>query len=144
MKLVPAGIEGRVGEHRDTVEDNPVKQGPTHIPAAAPFPGFTLVILQQPYPGIIGIRCRRNCLIGADRGAHAAADAAVGRFGALPDTCEGAVFAAAFLFKDIKLGHPLPPVGQVNGLLGADGSALAAQGAPVFTVLDNPLQVNVC
>ena len=139
-----AGVKRRVSEHGYPVEYNPVEQRTTHITPTAPFPGFTLVVLQQAYPGIVGIRLRRNGFIGADSGAHAAADAAVGRFGALPDTRKGAVFAAAFLFKDIKLGHPLPPVGQVDGLLGAHGSALAAQGAPVFTVLDNPLQVNVC
>ena len=97
--------------------------------------------MQQADPGVIGVRLRSDGFVGADRGAHAATYAAVSRFCALPDTCKGAVLAASFFLEDLKFRHPLPAVGEVNCLLGTDGCALPAQGTPVLTMLDNPLQV---
>ena len=99
--------------------------------------------MQKADPGIIGVRFRSNGFVGADSGAHAAADAAVCRFGALTNTRKGAVFAAPFFLKDIKFRHPLAPVSQINCFLGADRGTSAAQGTPVLAVFDDPLQVKV-
>jgi hypothetical protein len=101
------------------------------------------MILQHADPGIIGVRFRSNGFVGADSGAHAAADTAVCRFCALANAGKSAVFAASFFLEDIKLRHPLAPVGQKNGFLGADSGTIAAKGTPVLTVLDNPLEIKV-
>ncbi len=63
--------------------------------------------------------------------------------GVLADADKGAVVVAACLLEDIQLRHALPPVGQINGLVRADGGAAAAEGAAVFPVLDDPGQIVV-
>jgi len=59
----------------------------------------------------------------------------------LPDADKGTVVIAALLLENIKLGNPLAPVGQVNGLNRADGRAVAAEGAAVLAVFNYPGQV---
>ena len=47
-ELVPAGIERRIGQHRDPVEHDPVKQCRAGgVSAAAALIGFTLLVVEE-------------------------------------------------------------------------------------------------
>ncbi len=92
---------------------------------------------------LVGIWHRYNGLVGADHGAHGAADTGVGHVLFLADTYKCTVFVAAFLLEDVKFRHPLSSIGEVDGLFGADCGTVAAEGTSVFAVLDYPGQVSV-
>jgi hypothetical protein len=65
----------------------------------------------------------------------------MGHVGFLPDADESTVFTAPLVAQDIEVGHALAPVGQVQALLGADTGTVTAEGAAVFTMLDDPGQI---
>jgi len=93
-------------------------------------------------PLVIGIGFGLNGLIGADHGAHTAADASVLYFCFLPDSNKGTKLAGAFAAGgNIQTGHALPSIGKIDCLGGAHCGAPAAQGAAVFPVGNDPGQV---
>ena len=93
---------------------------------------------------VIGIRHRGDGIVGTDHGTHAATHASVGHISVLPDSHKRAVRTAALFFKDIKIGHPLTPVSQIDCLCGANGRALPAECTAVFPVLYDPGKITIC
>ena len=141
---MPSGIKGRIGKHGDTVKGDPVKNGGTgFIAATAPFPGLTLLVLVKYRSMLIGVGHRSDCLVGTDRGTHAATDTLLGNGGVLTNTDKMTIFVAPFLFQHIKFGYALPSVGQVNGIHRTDGRTATAKRAAILPMLNDPGQVAV-
>ena len=139
---MPSGIERRVGEHRDPVENNPVEEGGARgITPSPPLHRLTFFVGKKDRPIFVGTKDRGNGLVGTDHRAHAAADAQFALVGLLADPGKGAVIVAPIFVENIQLGYPLPHVRQPDGTFRAHRGAVAAKGAPVFAVLDNPGQI---
>gem|GEM_PF-5672413 len=139
VEFMTAGIEGRVGQHRDAVEDDAVEQvRAADIAPPAPLLGLTLLVVEEEGAVLVGVGHRHDRLVGADHRAHAAADAGVGDRRLLADTGKGAVFAAPLGAQDVEPGHPLAHVGEADGILGTDRGAVAAEGATILAMLDDP------
>ncbi len=143
-ELMSSGIKRRIGKHGDAVKGNPIKDsGSGFIPATAPFPGLTLLVLVKNRSMLIGVGHRTNGLVGTDRGTHAAADTFFFNGCMLTDTDKMPVFIAPLLLKNIKFGYPLPPVGQVDGINRTDSRTATAKRAAILPVLNDPGQVAV-
>ena len=85
FKFMPAGIQGRVCQHGNPDEFDPVQNTTGDIAPSASSPGrATLVDVENQLVGLI-VAYRHNGVIGADHTAHAAADAGVFRRHLLPD-----------------------------------------------------------
>jgi hypothetical protein len=142
---VAARVQSRVGEHGNAVEHDPVEQGGAgNVAPAAALARFTVLIMKEHTAVFHRVGHRRYRLIGADHGAHAAADAAMFHIGALAYPDKSAVVVAPFVGQHLQLRNTLPAVAQVEALLGTYRGALAAQGAPVLPVLDDPGAVEIC
>jgi hypothetical protein len=106
VEFVPAGIEGRVGEHRDAVERDAVEHGPAgDVAPAAALVGVSFLVEEKGGAVLVVVDVRSDGLVGTDRGAHAAADAPFFNDGVLADAGEMPVLVAPFLAEDIKLRH---------------------------------------
>ena len=139
VELVASGVEGRVGQHRDTVEDDAVKQvRPADIAPASPLVGLTLLVVEEEGAVLVGVRHRHYRLVRTDHRTHRTANAGVGHSGFLADADKGPVFVGPLLAQDLKLGHPLPPVGQADGPLRTDRGAAAAESATILTMFNDP------
>ena len=92
---------------------------------------------------LVGVGNGLDGLVWTNHGAHGTADTGIGHVLFLADTYKCTVFVAAFLLEDVKFRHPLSSIGEVDGLFGANCSAVAAEGTSIFAVLDYPGQVSV-
>ncbi len=144
VEFMTAGIEGRIGEHRDAVEDDLVEQALAVVAAAAAFPGIALLWVWNRARGSLGLGTGPMASLGQTMAHMPQPIQRLLEVGALPDAGEGPVFAAALVtVQDSRLRHALPPVGQIDRLVRADGGAAAAEGAAVFPVFDDPGQIEV-
>ena len=89
LELVAAGVEGRVGQHGDADELQPVEQHAGHVAPAAAAPGLAAAVdVEAQLVGLVGAH-RADGVVGADQVAHGAADAGVGRVGLLAHAVVG-------------------------------------------------------
>jgi len=138
---MPSRVQGRIGEHGNAVERDLVEQTRSVVAASTTLPSITLLVIVKANPVVIAVGLGADGLIGADHGAHTAADATMIDIGALADTGKGTAVVTTFFLQDVELWHALSAVGQIDGLGRADGSAAPAKGAAILAVFDDPGQI---
>jgi hypothetical protein len=137
-----AGIQGRVSEHGDPGELDPVQYGLGRIPSATASSGNALLVDMEFESVQSRIFHWRNGIIGTNHGAHGASDTGVFHPGFLADAIKRIILVGMGgvllngCFNDPFLKHL-----QFNGLDRADGGTLTTQGAPVIAVPDLPGQI---
>jgi hypothetical protein len=137
-----AGIQGRVREHGNPGELDPVQNGPGSVPSAAPASGHSLLVDVKLHPVQSGILFRMDGVIGTDQSTHGAPDAGMGHIGFLPDSVKHVLLCDLLrLSLDTGFQGPFSEHCQFDGLYRTHGSALAAQGAAVIAVFHLPGQV---
>jgi len=85
---------------------------------------------------------RGNGIIGADHGAHGTSDTGILHTGFLLYAVKSViVIGMVFILINRCFNDSFSEYGQFNGLDRADGSTLAAQGAPVIIIVNLPRQI---
>jgi len=135
------GIEGRVRQHGDAGEFDPIEHSAgfrvTHVAAPAPPPGLTAAIDMKPeligFIGAIG----NHAVIGTDQVAHGTSHAGIGRVGSLANAVIDLIdtrraLVPADFTQARQLDRPFAVYPQFDGMHRTNGRAAAAQGALVL------------
>ncbi len=142
FELVPPGVQRGVGEHGNADELDLVQQAVRRIAAAATGTGMAPPVVVEAQRGALVQAHGADGVVGTDHGAHGAADAGVGRVGALADAVEHRIGVLRLLHEaGGGFHHALPVHGKLDGAHRAHGGTPPAQGAGVLVPLDLPGQV---
>jgi len=142
LELVPAGVQGRVGEHGDADELDLVEQALGVVAPAAAGPGLAAAVVVEAQRGGLTLAPGLDGVVGADHVAHGAVDAGIGRIGALADAVvDGVDIGGLGLEAGGRVHHALPVHGQLDGADRADRGTAAAQGAGLDVPVDLPGQI---
>jgi hypothetical protein len=142
LKFMTSSVKSGVSKHGDSGKFDLVKNAAHHV-SATPTPARLTspvhVVLELVH---FVVPLHHYAFVGADHGAHAAADASVSRVSPLPDAIEELVdVGGLFIQPHGSLYQPLAMDPQFNGMNRADGCASPTQAAFVFLPEDVPGQV---
>ena len=142
LELVPAGIEGRVGEHGDADELDLVQQAPRVVaPSAPPARLAAAVGVEVQLLQLVAVD-GDDGVVGAHEGAHGAAHAGVGRLCPLPDAVpDGIDVPRGFLEPEGHRDRALAVDPQLDGAHRAYRRAVPAEGALLLIPMDLPGEV---
>ena len=142
LEFVAARVERGVGQHGDADELDLVQQAGAHVPPPAPLPRVAPLVDMEPELVRFFVVNRRDRPVGADHGAHPAADAGMGGIGVLPDTVIDAEKISRFFRQpQFHLEGPHAMNAQSDGLDGTDRGAAAAERAFLLAPEDLPGEI---
>jgi hypothetical protein len=139
---MPPGIQGRVGQHRNPYEFQPIQNTAGHIAPTAASAGLPAAV--EMIAKLIGLipANGHNGIVGTHHITHGTANAFISRIGSLADAVIGTIYTGGGIHESHGgLQIPFTENPELDGVNRADRRAFAAKRTRVFIPDNLPGQI---